>query len=174
MLRRLIVTGANGTGKSHVASRLGDARPDVPVISFDAIKLTGNWEQKPRPDIDDELARTVAADSWILEGGPSLLDLALPKADAVIWLDPPERIRLWRLAIRPWRNLGRTRPELPAGNVDWPVQQYRFAFQSLGKRARFRDTISERLEKLEAKRIWHCRTSMEIDAAIDEWRDGGE
>ncbi len=119
------------------------------------------------------LSQIVASDAWILEGGPSLLSYALPKAEAVIWLDPPELVRVWRLIIRPWRNFGKTRPELPPDNVDWPLQQYRFAIRSIKNRSKFRGYISTCLAAAETPRFWHCRNQGQIDAAVDEWRVAG-
>lgn len=168
-MQRVIVTGANGAGKSHVAARLGAARPDVPVVSFDAIKLTSGWTQRPRAEIDAALARVIEAEAWILDGGPSLLSQALAKADSVIWLDPPELVRVWRLIVRPWRNLGRTRPELPPGNRDWPLEQYRFAVHSIKNRSKFRDSISTALAGAEVWRVWHCVNQRDIDLAVGEW-----
>ena len=168
-VQRLIVTGVNGVGKSHVAARLGAVRPGVPVVSFDAIKLTSGWKQKPRSEIDADLARAIEGEAWILEGGPSLLSLALAKADSVIWLDPPEAVRAWRLIARPWRHLGRTRPELPPGNRDWPMPQYRFAMRSLKSRSRLRRRISAALAEAKALRVWHCRNQKDIDAAVGAW-----
>lgn len=168
-MQRLIVTGINGAGKSHVAARLGRARAKVPVTSFDAIKLTRAWQQRPRSEIDTDLARAIEAEAWILEGGPSLLPLALARADAVVWLDPPELVRAWRLIIRPWRNLGRTRPELPPGNTDWPLEQYRFALRSLKNRSKLRNRIAAALAAADVPRLWHCRTQRDIDAAVDAW-----
>ena len=168
-MQRVIVTGANGAGKSHVAARLGENRPDVPVVSFDAIKLTSGWTQRPRAEIDAALARVIEAEAWILEGGPSLLSQALAKAESVIWLDPPELVRAWRLIVRPWRNLGRTRPELPPGNTDWPIEQYRFAMRSLKNRSKLRNRIAAALAAAEAPRVWHCRHQRDIDAAVDAW-----
>jgi adenylate kinase family enzyme len=172
-MRRLIVVGANGVGKSHVASRLSEARPEIPLVSFDAIKLTSDWKLRPRPEIDMALSQIVASDAWILEGGPSLLFQALPKAEVVIWLDPPELVRAWRLMIRPWRNLGKTRPELPPDNVDWPLQQYRFAIRSIKNRSKFRSHISTCLAAAETPHVWHCRNQRQVDAAVDEWRVDG-
>ncbi len=166
---RLIVTGANGAGKSHLAARLGALRPDIPVISFDALKLKRNWAQRPRADIETDLKRAIAGKAWILEGGPSLLPQALKHADAVIWLDPPERLRAWRLLARPWRNRGRTRPELPAGNEDWPAEQYMFAFRSLLARRNFKRRISKSLNIIKYLSLWHCRTQVQIDAAVTAW-----
>ena len=169
-VRRVIVTGANGAGKSHVATRLGQARPDVPVVSFDAIKLTRNWAQRPRPDIDAALAGILESDTWILEGGPSLLSQALSRAEAIIWLDPPRALRAWRLALRPWKHIGKTRPELPQGNADWPLQQYRFAIRSLRNDLRFSRTISDCLGQADTVRVWHCRHQKTIDDAVETWR----
>lgn len=172
-MQRLIVTGANGTGKSLVGALMKAARPEIPLVSFDAMKLTRGWKQRPGPEIDKDLSQLIATDAWILEGGPSLLARALPRADAVVWLDPPELVRAWRLMVRPWRNLGKTRQELPAGNSDWPLQQYRFAFHSLKNGSRFRSTIRTSLETATNQRIWHCQNQTEIEAALIEWRTAG-
>ena len=166
---RLIVTGANGAGKSHLAARLRALRPEIPVISFDALKLKRNWAQRPRADIETDLKQAIAGKAWVLEGGPSLLPKALIHADAIIWLDPPEHLRALRLLARPWRNRGKTRPELPAGNDDWPAEQYMFALRSLVAGRKFRRGIAESLGKVEGLTIWHCRTQIQIEAAITAW-----
>ncbi len=168
-LKKVIVTGANGVGKSHFAARLASARPDIPVVSFDALKLKTDWEQRPRAEVDAALAVEIAKPAWILEGGPSLLFQAVGKADALIWLDPPEYVRAWRLASRPWRFLGKTRPELPSGNVDWPLQQYRFALASLMKRAKFRAHICQVFELVDSIPKWRCRSEKDRNAAFDQW-----
>ena len=85
-MQRLIVTGPNGAGKSYLAAKLAAIRPNVPIISFDNIKLTKNWEQRPKSQIESKLLQALRSDAWILEGGPSLI----PYADSVIWLDPAQ------------------------------------------------------------------------------------
>ena len=168
-LDKIIITGANGVGKSHFAARLAVVRPDVPVVSFDSIKLRTNWEQRPRAEIDAALAIEIGKPAWILEGGPSLLFQAVERAHALIWLDPPEHTRALQLATRPWKFLGKTRPELPAGNVDWPLQQYRFALRSLRNRSKFRAYISEVFENADGIQKWRCRNVTDRNAVIKEW-----
>lgn len=168
-MKRVIVTGANGVGKSHFASELALARPGVPVVSFDAIKLLTEWEQRPRSEIDATLASEIEKDAWILEGGPSLLSQALVRADALVWLDPPEYVRVWQLASRPWKFLGKTRPELPTGNVDWPWQQYKFAVRSLKKRSKFHTYISEVFDDADGLHKWRCHSKNDRVAVITEW-----
>ena len=165
-MHRLIVTGSNGTGKSHFAERLAAVRPDLPLKSYDEIRLTENWRKRAPPEIDELMSAALSRDAWIFEGGPSLLKMTLPRCEGVIWLDPPEVQRAWRLALRPWRNFGRVRPELPQGNVDWPLEQYRFAFQSLRKGAKFRHTIESQLRMYPNMKIWRCREQKDIEAAI--------
>lgn len=89
-MRKIIVTGANGVGKSCFASELSLARPEIPVINFDAIKLGTGWQRRARPEISAALALELKKEAWILEGGPSLLSQAVSQADALVWLDPPE------------------------------------------------------------------------------------
>lgn len=166
-LMRLIITGANGSGKTHFARQLTERRPDLEVITYDALRLKQNWVKRPQAETTQTLMAIVERNAWILEGGPSLLHLALHRCQGVIWLDRPERIRAWRLAIRPWQNLGRVRPELPDGNVDWPLHQYAFALNSLRKGRASRQAIKTMLNAAPPANIWHCTSKRDVDAALD-------
>ncbi|MEP5760048.1 MAG: DNA topology modulation protein FlaR [Litoreibacter sp.] len=168
-MKKIIITGVNGVGKSHFAAQLALARPEIPVISFDTIKLQTGWHQRPRSEIEVSLAGELEKEAWILEGGPSLLRQAIRKADALVWLDPPEHLRAWRLAMRPWKHLGKTRPELPAGNVDWPWQQYKFALRSLKNRPKSRVYISDVFRNADRVQKWRCRSNSDRIAVIAEW-----
>lgn len=169
MLDRLLVVGLNGSGKSHFAAALAAMRPDVPAVSYDAIKLASNWDLRPRADVERELLQIIQSDRWILEGGTTLLDRAIGRADAVVWLDPPELRRALRLLIRPWKSFGRTRPELPMGNVEWPWRQYPFAIRSLWRRKLVCAAIEERMARAQ-KPWWRIRTEAERRSFVDEWR----
>lgn len=171
-MKKIIVTGANGAGKSHFAAQLASVRPGVPALSFDAIKLRTGWEQRPKSETEVRLAAEIRRDSWILEGGPSLLPLAMEHADGLIWLDPPEYLRAWRLALRPLSSWGRTRPELPPGNIDWPIQQYTFALRSLRRGRQTRANLSAIVDAAQGLRIWRCRSEKDRRAVIDHWANG--
>ena len=173
-MHRIVVTGPNGAGKSHAAARLAHARPDVPLVSFDAIKLRTGWRRRPRAEVERALRDALGAETWILEGGPTLLPLALPRAHVVVWLDPPEHVRAWWLLLRPWMHRGRTRPELPAGNVDWIGEQYRFALRSLRKGRSTRAHIARTLRSIGNVRAWRCRTDGDVEDAVRAWAVGAE
>lgn len=167
-LKKIIITGANGVGKSHFAQQLAQVCPGVPIVAYDALKLKTGWTQRPRADTEVALAEVIRQPSWILEGGPSLLPVAIAEADGLIWLDPPEYLRAWRLAVRPWKHRGRTRPELPRGNIDWPLQQYAFALHSLWKGARTRVDIRAIYDNACHIRKWHCSQAPDRQRAIAE------
>lgn len=173
-MRKIIVTGANGVGKTHFASELSSVRPNVPVVSLDALKLSTNWKRRPRTEVLAALESALEKDAWILEGGPSLLLAAIDKADALVWLDPPELLRAWRLAKRPWFSFARTRPELPAGNVDWPWQQYVFGLRSLRKGAQFRSYVAGVFSTASELRKWHCRNQDDRQVVLRHWAESEE
>lgn len=171
-MKRIIVTGANGAGKSHFARRLQAARPEVPILSFDSIKLTRDWVQRPQAEIRAALAEQVHKPAWILEGGPSMLPQALGRADALIWLDPPLALRAWRLLARPWKGRGQTRAELPAGNPDYILVQYRFAWRSLRKDRQFRQQIVAATRGADCPVI-SVTSRVDEDSVLALWRDAG-
>lgn len=166
---RVIITGANGSGKTHLGRRMSDARPDVPLVHYDAMKLTRNWERRPKDVVSHDLASALKTPCWIVEGGPSCLPVALPYADAVVWLDPPLSLRALRLFVRPVTFRNRTRPELPDDNPDHLISQWRFGWRSLRADALFRRTIHDTVAAATIPVI-RCHTRVDVDSALSLWR----
>ena len=101
-LRRVVVLGRGGAGKSVFARRLG-ARTGLPVVELDR----EFWQEELRP-----LSRTgwsavqvrlAAGEEWILDGdlGPyDVLDVRLRRADTVVLLDYSLPRCAWRAVRR--------------------------------------------------------------------------
>ncbi len=145
-IRRMVVVGANGAGKTWFATRLAGRMSAAPIHK-DALALTTGWQRRPGSDVQAAIVARIKADDWVLEGGPSILSAeVLARADLVIWLDLPARLRFWRILRRSLRYAGRTRPELPAGNRDWPgLRQWRFAWHALRAGDQFTAMITKAL-----------------------------
>ena len=113
--RRVMVVGGPGSGKSTLARRLG-AITGLPVHHMDRIHWLPGWVERPREE-KVAMARAVEAEErWVFEGGLSATYATrAARADALVWLDLPVALRLWRVARRwaAWR--GETRPDLPPG-----------------------------------------------------------
>jgi adenylate kinase family enzyme len=113
-VKRVVVLGCGGAGKSRLALALGE-RTGLPVVHLDHIFWRPGWTPAPEDEAGRALAEVVAQDRWILDGnflsrlGPERLQ----RADTVVFLDLPRRTclrrALWRLAR------GGRRADLPDG-----------------------------------------------------------
>ena len=98
-MRRIVILGCAGAGKSTFARRLGEHLA-APVICLDAI-----W----RPEWDkDDLSRfrrlmdqAHRADAWVSDGNfaQATFDLRLPRADLIVWLERPRLLCAWRAVM---------------------------------------------------------------------------
>ena len=146
-LCRVIVVGANGAGKTTFANRFADLIA-AQVIHKDTLVLTTGWKRRSEERVQEALLLHLADQRWVLEGGPSILSLTvLQRADLVIWLDTPTPLRVWRIIVRNLRYFGRTRPEHPPGNPDWPGRrQWRFLVRAGMSGPQFAHAIETALE----------------------------
>ena len=92
--KRILILGPSGAGKSTLARRLG-ACLGLPVVHLDSINWNPGWVQTRPEQFRARLAEAAAKESWVMDGNyTSHLDLRLPRAEAVIWLDLPRYIYL--------------------------------------------------------------------------------
>ncbi|MEL6572665.1 MAG: DNA topology modulation protein FlaR [Pseudomonadota bacterium] len=145
--RRIVVVGANGAGKTWLATRLATVL-DLTLVHHDALALTTQWVRRPEAQVQAAREQVAAKAAWIIEGGPLVLksDGILNRADVIIWLDLPRHVRVWRIFHRTLRYLGRQRPEHPPGNREWPgTRQMRFLVKAWRSDAEVRSMIVQRL-----------------------------
>ena len=114
-MRRVLVIGSGGSGKSTFAQRLG-ARTGLPVIHLDARYWRAGWEPTPPDEWQDVVRELVARDAWVMDGNyGGTLDGRLAACDTAIFLDLPRLVCLWRVVRRWARHRGGTRPDMAPG-----------------------------------------------------------
>jgi len=106
-MKRVVVLGPGGAGKSTLARRMGEST-GLPVIELDKSLWQPGLVRTPRDAWVAKLRELIAGERWILDGdlGPyDAVEVRLAEADTVVLLDFP----FWRCA---WRSLRRSRERI--------------------------------------------------------------
>jgi adenylate kinase family enzyme len=112
-VERILVAGSPGAGKTTMAAALA-GRLGLPHTELDALFHGPGWV--PRPEFEADVDALLASGRWVTEYQYARVQpRLLAAADAVVWLDHPWPVVMWRLLRR---TLGRalSRRELYNGN----------------------------------------------------------
>ena len=127
---RISVVGPSASGKSMMARALSRVL-GLPLLELDSVFHQPGWRQKDDPAFRAEVAAFVERDAWVVDGNYTshgVAQVVWPRADTVLWLDPPRstvmrrviRRTLWRVLTREvlwngnreaWSNLLSPKPE---------------------------------------------------------------
>ena len=99
-MNRIAIIGCGGSGKTHLARRLGAALA-IPVTHLDALHYDSDWNPIPA-DRFAALQRELAAQPRCVADGnyAATLPIRLAAADTVIFLDLPAWVCLWGILQR--------------------------------------------------------------------------
>jgi len=114
-MRRVLVIGSGGAGKSTFAARLAE-RTGLPLIHLDALYWRPGWVEPAKEEWTRRVAQLVADDRWIMDGNyGGTLESRLAACDTVVFLDLPRALCLRRVIGRRIRFRGRARPDMAPG-----------------------------------------------------------
>lgn len=116
--QRVIVAGTSGSGKTHLAARIGAAL-QIPHVEIDALHHGPGWIKRATFEADVE--RFARSPKWVTEWQYSAVrPLLADRADLLVWLDLSRTRVMWQV-IR--RTVGRSmrRELLWNGNVEPPL-----------------------------------------------------
>ncbi len=169
-MQRVLVIGNSGAGKSTLASKLGE-RLRLPVIHLDQHFWKPGWVETKQDAWRDKVRELVSGETWIIDGNyDRTLDIRLPRADTVIYLDFPTRVCLWQIAKRIVFGYGKTRPDLAPGcpeNIDFEFLRWAWRF-----RRDVRPRVYAGLEKLfPGGRLIILTSPAEVSAFLSSLRD---
>jgi len=116
LIKRVMILGSSGSGKSTMAQRLGEIT-GLPVTHLDSISWLPGWVEAPKDEFDKQLREIVRGDAWIIDGNYRswALDARLERADTVIFLDFNRYVCLLRAFKRRIMFHGKTRPDMGEG-----------------------------------------------------------
>lgn len=106
-MQRIVVVGSSGSGKTTFARRLA-ALLETPHLEMDAVFHRDGLANVAHAEFLPILGEFTDSDRWVVDGNYTshgTKDVVWPKADTIIWLDPPRRTALSRVVRRTLRRV---------------------------------------------------------------------
>jgi adenylate kinase family enzyme len=169
-MKRVLVIGSGGAGKSTFARRLG-ARLGLPVIHLDRAYWHPGWVETPKDEWRRKVEELCAGDSWVMDGNYSgTLDLRLEACDTVVFLDLPRALCTWRVVKRSFTQRRRGRPDMGDGcreKLDWEYLKFLAWVWNYSGRSRPK-MIAVLKEQGRGKQVISLRSSAEVEKFLAE------
>lgn len=103
-MKRILILGSCGAGKSTLAKRLHDIL-GIDIIHLDQHYWKPSWTRTESEEWQKKVEDLIKEESWIMDGNyRSTMDLRLPQADAIIWLDFSPPVCFYRIVKRRLKN----------------------------------------------------------------------
>ena len=162
-MQRILVIGSPGAGKSTVAGRISELT-GLPVVHLDQLFWEPGWKLRKREDYLRLVEAAIEEESWIIDGNcVPTLSKRLQRADAVLFLDLPTRICLWRVLKRIFTGYGVTRPDMAD---DCPE---RFDWEFLLYVIRFRNAMRPKVAAILAEHQYAKLTRATCHDEVERW-----
>ena len=114
-MKRILVIGSGGAGKSTIARAIAERLP-LPLVHLDELYWRPGWTPMPTGEWEQLVCEQVAAPEWVMDGNyGGTLDARLARCDTVVFLDVPRLVCLWRVVKRDLQFRGRDRPDMAPG-----------------------------------------------------------
>lgn len=151
-MRKVLVIGSGGAGKSTFARHLG-ALLALEVIHLDSLYWSAGWIEMPKPEWQRIVEELLNRSAWIIDGNYSgTLEMRLEACDTVIFLDISRVVCVWRLLKRGMIYRNRRRPDMAQGcpeRLSWEFIKWVWEY-----RKQSRPKIVRLLEATSKQVIW--------------------
>jgi adenylate kinase family enzyme len=161
-MRRVLVIGAGGAGKSTFARRLAE-RAGLPLIHLDRHFWRPGWVETPKDEWRRKVEELCAGESWVIDGNYSgTLEVRLAACDTIIFLDLPRAVCVWRVLKRVLSYREGSRPDMAEGCHERLDLQFLVWVWTYPKRRRAR--ILARLDDVAGeKQVIRLRSNDEVE-----------
>ena len=161
-MKRVLVIGPGGSGKSTFATRLGQIL-DIEVKHLDKYYWRAEWTKPSEDDWSNTVNELIAGESWIIDGNyGGTLPLRVKRCDTIIFLDMPRLLCVWRVTKRRLLYRKRSRPDMAEGCDE--KLDFEFISWIWNYRHRSRTRVLKLLnENSETKKIVWLRSNADVN-----------
>ena len=167
-MKRVIVIGSGGSGKSTFSRQLGEIT-GLPVVHLDALFWKPNWISTPKDEWAGIVRREIEKPAWIIDGNfGGTRKMRMNAADTIIMLDLPRWLSMYRILKRWFTYRHRTRPDMAEGcneKIDREFVMWIWSYRKTGRVRAFKD-----LETQSEKNVVILRTRREVSEFLERMR----
>lgn len=162
-MKRILVIGSGGAGKSTFARRLHEAT-GLKLIHLDKVFWQPNWTEMPKDEWKKQVENLVKGDEWIMDGNfGGTMEMRVKACDTVIFLDMPRTLCIYRALKRVAAYRKTTRPDMAEGCDE------KFDLEFLSWIWNFSKTTKPKIEKLlekyrNEKKIIRLKSKKEVES----------
>ena len=145
MMKRVLIIGCGGAGKSTLARALGE-KTGLPVVHLDSIFWLPGWVEMEKDAFDQRLREEMAKETWIMDGNFNrTMEERIAHCDTIIYLDFSRFACLRGVLKRVITTYGKVRPDMGEGcpeRLDWEFLKWVWNFNK-NKQERYYRMLNE-------------------------------
>ncbi len=167
-MKRVLVIGSCGAGKSTFARRLHEAT-GLKLIHLDKLYWKPNWVEPAKDAWQEKVREAIQKDEWIMDGNyGGTMEMRLEHCDTIFWLDFPRIICTWRVLKRIAFYKKNGRSDMAEGcdeRFDWEFTKYVWNFPRDKSPA-----IGSRLKRFGNLKTFRLKSNQEIERFFNNWK----
>lgn len=103
-MQKILILGSCGAGKSTFAKKLSKILK-IKLIHLDQHYWKSNQKRTEKNEWEEKIISLTKENQWIMDGNyRNTLDIRIPRADTIIWLDFPAFICFYHVLKRKFKN----------------------------------------------------------------------
>lgn len=166
MLKKIMIIGSAGAGKSTLARKLEEITK-IEAIHMDTLFWTKDWIPVSQEELFQKVEKIIERDSWIIDGNYSKsIDIRFDSADAIIFLDAPLWLCLYRVIKRRIIYANKERPDMAKGckeKIDWEFIQWIINYH----RKKKKKVRSKMNDYADIKKVFIIKNQMDKEKLLD-------
>lgn len=164
-MKRVVVIGSGGSGKSTFSRQLGEVT-GLPVVHLDKLYWHAGWVKTPADEWQAIVQRELDKPEWIMDGNfGGTRAIRLAACDTVIFLDLPRWLCMYRIVKRTIKYHKGTRPDMAEGceeRFDPEFLLWVWNYPSSGRKR-----VIQELDELADKEIITLKSRTEVTDFLD-------